>query len=240
MATATSRRRITGTIHINVLLSFVFGVLFIAVMLVFAVAFPNPSPFQIKVFITVLALAAGGVGAILPGFLELERKGLFRAGGALALAALVLLSQTPLTEQVVTYKTPAENPRPLADAFLLLNDSGQIAQAWSDLDPDVRELSFHSLADYQAIYMSFRVPLGAVRSRQFVGVGGAQSPPGLPVGLYQYVMYRTQFAADDGCRFETVVFRATQDVRWRVATYFVEPRPGPCSAPPPLKPPASL
>ena len=38
-----------------------------------------------------LALAAGGVGAFLPGALDVEFKGLVQAGGALALFTLVYL-----------------------------------------------------------------------------------------------------------------------------------------------------
>ncbi len=56
------RGKITGTIDINTLLAFGFGVAFLIVMLGFAVAFPNPTPFQVRVFMTALATSAAGVG----------------------------------------------------------------------------------------------------------------------------------------------------------------------------------
>lgn len=70
---------------------FVFGVVFVVVMLVLAVAIPNPTPTQYETFKIVLALAAAGVAAFIPGFLEITLPGWLRAGGALAVFALVYL-----------------------------------------------------------------------------------------------------------------------------------------------------
>lgn len=69
--------------------SFIFGVVFIAVMLAIALFKPDPSQFQYTVFRTVLALAGAGIGAVLPGFLDVKMKNLLRAGGAMAIFALV-------------------------------------------------------------------------------------------------------------------------------------------------------
>src|SRR5215470_5619497 len=72
--------------------AYVFGVMFIAALLVLAIAFPEPKPFQYTVFRIVLALAGGGVAAVIPGFLavSMDAKGLaIRAGGALAVFLLV-------------------------------------------------------------------------------------------------------------------------------------------------------
>jgi hypothetical protein len=71
------------------LLAFVFGVVFIVTMLVLAIAFPNPTSFQYTVFRIVLALATGGVAAMIPGFIEVTVSGWLRAGGALAVFAVV-------------------------------------------------------------------------------------------------------------------------------------------------------
>ncbi len=72
--------------------AFAFGVMFVATLLVLAVAFPQPTPFQYHIFRIVLALACGGVAAVIPGFLavRMDKKGLvIRAGGALAVFLLV-------------------------------------------------------------------------------------------------------------------------------------------------------
>jgi len=73
---------------------FAFGVLFVAAMLVLAIALPEPKPFQYTVFRIILALAGGGVAAVIPGFLHvsMDAKGLaIRAGGALAVFPLIVL-----------------------------------------------------------------------------------------------------------------------------------------------------
>ena len=69
--------------------AFAFGVVFVAVLLVLAVAFPNPTPFQYTTFRIVLALAAGGIAAMIPGFLAVNVSTWLRAGGALAVFAIV-------------------------------------------------------------------------------------------------------------------------------------------------------
>jgi hypothetical protein len=70
-------------------LAFIFGVGFVVVLLVLAPFFPRPSPFQYLVFRIVLALAAAGVAAMLPGFLHAQVHGAVKAGGALAVFVVV-------------------------------------------------------------------------------------------------------------------------------------------------------
>lgn len=76
-------------------LAFVFGVTFLATLLVLAVAVPNPTSAQFNIFRTVMALAGGGVAATIPGFLNLRVGGgqrfLIQAGGALAVFVLLYL-----------------------------------------------------------------------------------------------------------------------------------------------------
>lgn len=70
-------------------LAFGFGVVFVIVLLVLATLVPNPTPFQYTVFRIVLALAAGGVAAMIPGFLTVNVATFVRAGGALAVFVIV-------------------------------------------------------------------------------------------------------------------------------------------------------
>src|SRR5207302_5923870 len=63
-----------------------------AAMLVLAIAFPQPTAFQYEMFRIVLAVACGGVAAVIPGFLavSMDKMGIaIRAGGALAVFLLV-------------------------------------------------------------------------------------------------------------------------------------------------------
>jgi hypothetical protein len=48
-------------------LAAIFGTVFLTVILVIAIAIPNPSYFQYQVFRITLALAAGGAAAMIPG-----------------------------------------------------------------------------------------------------------------------------------------------------------------------------
>jgi len=75
------------------ILAFVFGVVFVASLLLFVLITPNPTDQQFEVIRIVLALAAGGVAAVIPGLLNLH-LGVgdtlaLRAGGALAVFAVV-------------------------------------------------------------------------------------------------------------------------------------------------------
>jgi hypothetical protein len=76
-----------------VVLAFVFGIVFLATLLVLAVAIPNPTPSQFETFRIVIALAAGGVAAVIPGLLDLQlgqgARFALRAGGALAVFVIV-------------------------------------------------------------------------------------------------------------------------------------------------------
>jgi len=70
-------------------LAYIFGVVFVVVLLVIAVFIPSPSAFQYTVFRIVLALAAAGVAAMIPGFLQVQVSTWLRAGGALAIFVIV-------------------------------------------------------------------------------------------------------------------------------------------------------
>ncbi len=68
------------------------GIAFAITLLVLAVRFPRPTPFQLLVFRSVLALSAGSMAAAIPGFLQVEANAVgiaIRAGGALAVFLLV-------------------------------------------------------------------------------------------------------------------------------------------------------
>ncbi len=71
------------------ILIFSFGIVFIITMLVLAIAFPNPTNFQYNVFRIILALAIAGIAAFIPGFINLNLGSWLKAGGALAVFAIV-------------------------------------------------------------------------------------------------------------------------------------------------------
>ncbi len=70
-------------------LAYGFGLVFIVVVLVLAIVFPKPEPFQYLVFKIILALAAAGITAFIPGFLQVQVSTIVRAGGAIAVFVIV-------------------------------------------------------------------------------------------------------------------------------------------------------
>ena len=65
------------------------GVGFIVCVLVLAIFFPDPTPFQYTVFRIVLALAAGEFTAILPGFIHVNLSKVIRAGGVFGVFVII-------------------------------------------------------------------------------------------------------------------------------------------------------
>jgi hypothetical protein len=86
------------TVNIEQFLAYSFGVLFIVILLIVALFVPEPTPFQYLVFRIVLSVAVAGVAAMIPGFINLKLGSWLRAGGALAVFAVVyLLNPAQLT-----------------------------------------------------------------------------------------------------------------------------------------------
>ena len=80
-------------VSLNIVLAFAFGVIFLAAILAIAVLLPNPTPQQFMIFRIVIAVAAAGVAAVIPGLLAVNlsagKKLAIRAGGALAVLVIV-------------------------------------------------------------------------------------------------------------------------------------------------------
>jgi tetratricopeptide (TPR) repeat protein len=80
---------------LQMLLGFLFGLIFVSVLLLIAYVTPSPTDFQIFVYRTIMALAAAGIGAIIPGFLFVQISNYVRAGGAIACFVIVYLINPP-------------------------------------------------------------------------------------------------------------------------------------------------
>lgn len=216
-----SRGLIRGTLDINALLAFVFGLLFLSVMLIMAVYFPNPSPIMVKAFVTALALSAAGIGAVLPGYLEINNKGMFRAGGAIALFLVVWFSQPALEDAVINLKRPAASSEPLAQQMLSHFDRKDLAAAYALTDPLFKETV--AFGQFTQLFDSVRAPLGTPSLRSLQNITPAVSPPGMPVGVYDILLFRSAFGAA-GCRLEQVTLKATSELHWSVYGYQISPK----------------
>jgi hypothetical protein len=71
------------------LLAFAFGVVFMIAIVILALKYPAPSPFQYTVFRIVLALAAASFAVMIPGLLKIEWNTWIRASGTIAVFVIV-------------------------------------------------------------------------------------------------------------------------------------------------------
>jgi len=84
-----------------------FGVVFLLGILFVAYFTPYPSSFQSGTFWVALCLAAAACAALIPGFIEFQYQGLVRAGGAIAIFAIMYFCSPDIiskTNQAVSTK----------------------------------------------------------------------------------------------------------------------------------------
>jgi hypothetical protein len=176
--------------HLESWLVFVFGIIFCTVILILTTAQKNPTPLMVDVYIKILALAGGGIGAFLPGLLEvtfnieLQHKFYIRAGGALGVFVLLLLSQPSLAKYVPQYVNPSTSPNETAAAFLAAVDTGDPANSWNLLSDMGKDQVGNDGQNWSTLYNNVLKPLGAAESRSLVNETKELSPPGLPPGYY--------------------------------------------------------
>jgi hypothetical protein len=201
-------------------LAFTFGVIFLAVLLSLATIVKNPEPFAVRIYLTVLALAGAGAGAVLPGFLDLRYKSVFRAGGSLAVFALIYLNSPSIGASVTRVVIPKTDPMPVAHAFFDALATGDPSRSWALLPAAARQ-QVDSEAAWDKLYASALRPLGNVQHRELVGEAAQTSPPGWPPGAYKGLTFRTRFANDDAPRAESLVLRGNDREQWEVFSYQV-------------------
>ncbi|WP_019867646.1 hypothetical protein [Methylovulum miyakonense] len=113
----------------QITIAFLFGVSFVITLLVVAVKYPNPTAFQYNVFRIILSLAASGVAAMIPGFINLELSTgtelLIRAGGAIAVFVIIFFF----------------NPAPLILSKTLENYKNEIDRQNKNKDKEVENIS---------------------------------------------------------------------------------------------------
>jgi hypothetical protein len=96
------------------ILAFTFGVVFVFALLFIAFKVGVPTPFQYTIFRVVLALAAAGVAAMIPGFIHANIADWLRAGGALAVFVVVYFTNP------AAQLRPAETEPDPTDQFTIL------------------------------------------------------------------------------------------------------------------------
>lgn len=212
------------TIHIadekrwEVIAAFAFGCVFLVVVLLITWYKPTPTPFEYTVFRITISLAASGVGAILPGFLDVRFKNWLRAGGALALFVIVyFFSPAALSTTVVDPPPPSTDSKPRADEWLSLVDKKNYAGAYGVMGKGFR--SKYPFSQFEELIVRERDALGTVKKRQFVSAAPYESPPGAARGHYRQYGYRTTFTNDPRPIYE-LVWLYGEENEWRVSGFY--------------------
>lgn len=104
--------------HDQRVLAFFFGAAFLVVLVIIAIFIGDPTGFQIFVFRVVLAIAAAGAAAMIPGFLSVKIATWVRASGALAVFALVFLVNPPALVAEEGAGTGAQQPPKIVQDIL--------------------------------------------------------------------------------------------------------------------------
>lgn len=121
----------------QIIVAFVFGVAFVVTLIVLAMKFPHPTLFQYNVFRIVLALAAGGVAAMIPGFINVEfnpgTELLVRAGGAIAVFVIVFFFNPA---QLASKSTTADINGGISD-FVKTNPL--LSPVWDSFGPTLQD-----------------------------------------------------------------------------------------------------
>ncbi|WP_236232564.1 DUF4019 domain-containing protein [Pseudomonas tohonis] len=221
-----ARSRISGTININILLAFIFGTIFLSVILGFVHVVPNPSEIQRWVFIIVVALAGAGIGAVIPGVLKIDIPHV-KAGGALAIFVIILMNKPGIEKSAIDDRSGSFDSRPVVFEFLSRIAANDIDGAWASLDPEAQRTHAANLDIFRQAYRS-GAALGAVLARSDpLSANMAVDPPMMPRGVYRFYNFSTRFS--DGCHEEVVSVREGADKVWRVFGHAVSIQTHPCN-----------
>ncbi|HDG9790443.1 TPA: hypothetical protein ACHOYU_001054 [Raoultella planticola] len=187
--------------NMQIIAAFTFGVVFVSIVLFLVFYTKNLDDNKMWVVRVVMSLAAAGVAAVLPGFIDLQGKlpwlnmTVVRAGGAMAVFCLVFLY--PITV----------NPNPDKTPYIPKTNSFEKAKKWIDLI-NVRDFrsaykeltlgnkeqhsldSFVSDVDPIVKYLGNSEELYKDSDRSFL------SPPvtGFDVGSYRYYRFLAKYS----------------------------------------------
>ncbi|MEO6117885.1 MAG: DUF4019 domain-containing protein [Methylotenera sp.] len=200
--------------------AFIFGTVFVITILVVALLVPDPTTFQVFVFRVILSLAAGGVAAMIPGFINVEISSFLRAGGALAVfAILYFLNPTELVASTDPGPLPKGSARETSDKYLQIADKVDEVIIWGEFSNAAKKL--YEKDDVIDAFRTVRKPLGDVKERNFVGSQSSNHLAGWPNAHYRTFQYNTLF--QNGQNKYEIVMVMSEDEIWKVAGHTINP-----------------
>lgn len=203
----------------EVIAAFSFGCAFLIAILAIAFYKPNPTAFEYTIYRIVIALAAAGVGAIIPGFLNIRFKSWLRAGGAVALFIVVYFfaPATMNTVEEAAVAIPTADAKLGSDDWLKIVDEGRFDDAYKRMGKYFQ--SQYKFSEFDQIIGRERRFLGQASGRQLLSTMPLVSPPGSPKGAYRQYIYKTKFQREPQELYESVLLVGEGD-EWRVVGYF--------------------
>jgi hypothetical protein len=199
--------------------AFTFGATFLAVILVVAFYKPNPTPFEYTVFRIIIAVAAAGVGAVLPGFLDVRFKTWLRAGGASALFVIVYFF-APAAASLSDGQLgpgPSTDAKVKAEEWLTLVDQGNLKNAYKSMAESFK--TRYPFDQVEQIVARERNSLGKMTERTFISSAPWESPPGAPRGVYRQYVFAAAFQNEIEPIYETIWLVGEND-DWRVCGFY--------------------
>lgn len=212
-------KKFHGKVNPETLLCFLFGVIFIAVTIFLSLNYSEPTAFQLRVFITVLSLAGAGIAAIIPGLIDISVKKRVRITGAMAIFTLIYFNHPDSENTVAKIAQPLRSSVTVAGHFLQQLDKGEVEKAYQLFIAAGHYA--HDINLFRQVYQNIRLPLGNVIERKIVNVEFAKSLPDYPDGHYDLITWQSRFSADQQCRYEDIVMKASPDRTWGMSSYYI-------------------
>jgi hypothetical protein len=205
--------------------AFAFGTVFIALLLFMVKANEKISPEAFTIFRIILALAAGGIGAVVPGVLDVRMKGFLRAGGAMGMFAVVYFFSPPAPN--VGRELGDIPPDPVVPAegaiqtWFAFTDTNRFADAWAVAASSFKKS--HPREVFIGLLAAQRTPLGQSITRVPHSLYNATQLPGGARGNFRFYSYQTKFSS--GQELVETLLLSVEDAQWRVAGHIVAPLP---------------
>lgn len=203
---------------------FLFGVIFLAVILTIVLLIPTPTLTQFFTFRLILALAAGGVGALIPGFIQFEHVlshgPLVRGGGAVAFAATVWFSNPAQFAIKSIEDPPAFDAGPYMAEYIVALDMENHSLSYALLSK-LDRASISAVA-YSQLITNARKPLGKRIAGPFLQNTATASQLNGRNGPFIFNAYQSTFAKKLGVWLE-IAGVVAEEGKWKMHSYTIQP-----------------
>ncbi|HIE8865518.1 MULTISPECIES: DUF4019 domain-containing protein [Klebsiella] len=216
--------------QMQIIAAFTFGIIFVSVVLFLVFYTPNLDSNKMWVVHVVMSLAAAGVAAVLPGFIDLQGRlpwlnmTVVRAGGALAIFCLVFLYPINKASPPSTIPyTPETNSFDKARRWIDLINIRDFQSAYKELT--IVNKGQHSLDSFISDVEPIIKALGNSMSQNKNADNAFSSPPAndYPVGSYRYYRFLAKFSNEtDTVVLEVLLVGEEETKDWKVYSFSIQ------------------